>query len=199
MQYGKRKWFAFIGFLTLVVLGSAGCRGFFVSPTQTGVTIAPSSTNVQIGASTQMTATANFDDGTTKNVTGSSTWSSADSSHVSVNNTGQVTGVASSSSGVTITAVNNGFTGTATVTVGATTQSITITPTGPFTAGGSQQFTATQNGTDVTSSVTWSSNNTTVVNFSTITNGLATFGVAGSATVTATNSTGSGSINVTVQ
>jgi hypothetical protein len=199
MLSAKRKYFLLSALVVLMSLGWAGCRGFFVHATQTGLTVAPSTLNLQVGGSSQLTATANFDDGSTKNVTGSSTWSSSDSQHVSVNSTGQVTGVANTSTAASISAVNNGFTGSASVTVGATTQTITISPSGPFTAGTTQQFTATQNGTDVTSSVNWSSDATTVVSFSTTSNGFATFGVPGTATITASSSTGTGSIQVTVQ
>src|SRR5437868_5767389 len=126
MLSAKGKWFVLTSLLTLVTFGIAGCRGFFVNAKQNGVTVSPSTLNLQVAGSQQLTASATFDDNSTpKNVTGSSTWTSGDTQHVSVSSTGVVTGVATTTTPVTITATDNGFTGTSSVTVGATTIAIT--------------------------------------------------------------------------
>jgi uncharacterized protein YjdB len=201
MLTAKRKLLLLTVLTLLMSLGWAGCRGFFVKPTLTSISVTPNPLNLQVGDTFQLTATGVYDDNSRKNLTGSSIWNSADPAHVSVNSTGLVTGVANTTTGISITAFNGTVQGSTSVTVGASTGTITITPTGPFTNGGSQQFTATLNSTDVTSSATWTSNNTSIVTFSTTTAGLAQFVGTGTTTITATTTSpaGSGSLQITVQ
>jgi Bacterial Ig-like domain (group 2) len=203
----KRKWLLLSAFLCLIGLAGVGCRGFFVNPTLTSITISPASPNLQVGGTLQLTATGNNDDGSTKNVTSSATWSSSDATRVTVSSTGLVKGIANSSTtGVTITATSGTVSGTDTVTVGQTQQTLSIasSPSSPIslaTLGGSTTitFSATLNGTDVTSSTSFSSNNPSVIsqpssNIATIVGGV------GSATITGTdnnNHTGSITIQVT--
>ena len=105
MSTSKRKWLLFSVFLGLVSLVGVGCRGFFVNPTLTSMTVTPASPNLQIGGTLQLIATGNNDDGSTKNLTTSSTWTTSDASKVTVSSTGLVKGIASTT-GVTITATN---------------------------------------------------------------------------------------------
>lgn len=58
-----------------------------------GVQVAPGNTYVEINGSTQYTATAIFDDGTTQDVTSTSTWNISDTSIAVINATGMATGV----------------------------------------------------------------------------------------------------------
>ena len=89
-------------------------------------------------------------------------------------------------------------------TTGGSAQTLTITsvPSGPaYAASSTATFTATLNNTDVTSSTTWASSDTSVVSFS---GNTATFGAAGgSATITAsTTSSGtcaSATLSITTQ
>src|SRR5947199_488221 len=61
-----RKIQLLLAFAALAMLAlSLGCRGFFVNPTLTGITVGPTAT-IQQGKTVQMSATGNFDDGTTK-------------------------------------------------------------------------------------------------------------------------------------
>ena len=204
MSKSKRKWLLFSVFLGLVSLVGVGCRGFFVNPTLTSMTVTPASPNLQIGGTLQLIATGNNDDGSTKNLTTSSTWTTSDASKVTVSSTGLVKGIASTT-GVTITATNGTVSGTDTVTVGQTTQTLSLSssPSSPIslTIVGSNStitFTATLNGSDVTNSTTFTSNNTSVI--SAPTGNTATIVGVGSATITATdnnNHTASITIQVT--
>jgi Bacterial Ig-like domain (group 2) len=204
MSTSKRKWLLFSAFLGMVSLVGVGCRGFFVNPTLTSMTVTPASPNLQIGGTLQLIATGNNDDGSTKNLTTSSTWTTSDASKVTVSSTGLVKGIASTT-GVTITATNGTVSGTDTVTVGQTTQTLSLSssPSSPIslTIVGSNStitFTATLNGSDVTNSTTFTSNNTSVI--SAPSGNTATIVGVGSATITATdnnNHTASITIQVT--
>jgi hypothetical protein len=204
MISSSRRNTLFLTAATIVLISAlSGCRGFFVKPTLSSLTVTPASPNLQVGQTQQLAATGNFNDGTTGSVSNVS-WSSGDSSHVTVSNSGLIKGIANTTSGVIITATSGTVSGTATVTVG---QSSTITVTsdsgttisiGTTGEGSTLTFTATQGGTDVTSSATWSSSNTNII--STPSAGQATLvgTQTGVVTITAKTSTGSGSVQVTV-
>ena len=190
-------------FTVVLITVLAGCRGFFVKPTLSSITVTPTNPNLQIGQTLQLAATGNFNDGTTGSVSNVS-WSSGDSTHVSVSSSGLVKGIADTTSGVTITATSGAVSGTTTVTVGQSA-TVTVTSNSGTTisiaatgAGSTLTFTATQSGTNVTSSATWSSSNTNII--STPSAGQATLvgTQTGVVTISATTSTGSGSVQVTV-
>jgi len=97
---------------------AVGCRGFFVNPKLTSITVTPVTPSLTLNQALQMTATGNFDDGSTKNLTGTSTWTSSANTQVSVNSTGLITALANTTSAVTITATNGTVSGSTTATVG---------------------------------------------------------------------------------
>ena len=163
------------------------------------VTVAPSTANIAITGTVQLTATPKDANGNP--LTGRAiSWSSSDNTIGTVNGSGLVTGVAAGS--VTITATSEGKSGTASVTVaGAPVASVTVTPaSASVQAGQTQQLTAMlkdANGNILTGrTVTWSSNNTSVATVSS--SGLVTAKVAGSATITATSEGKSGTSALTV-
>ena len=163
------------------------------------VTVAPSTANIAITGTVQLTATPKDANGNP--LTGRAiSWSSSDNTIGTVNGSGLVTGVAAGS--VAITATSEGKSGTASVTVaGAPVASVTVTPaSASVQAGQTQQLTATlkdANGNILTGrTVTWSSNNTSVATVSS--SGLVTAKVAGSATITATSEGKSGTSALTV-
>ncbi|HEY4047436.1 MAG TPA: Ig-like domain-containing protein [Acidobacteriaceae bacterium] len=169
-----------------------GCKGFFIGPKLTTVTLAPSTPSVGVGKTQQMTATGTYDDSSTATITDSASWSSSDVATATVGSTGLVTGVASGSA--TISATFAAISGSTTVNVTvANLASISITPaTQSIASGATQQYTAIgvlQNGNtvDLTSSVTWKSSNTAVATI--VSSGLAT-----AKTVTSTQTT-----NITAQ
>jgi len=163
------------------------------------VTVAPSTANIAITGTVQLTATPKDANGNP--LTGRAiSWSSSDNTIGTVNGSGLVTGVAAGS--VTITATSEGKSGTASVTVaGAPVASVTLAPaSASLQAGQTQQLTATlkdANGNILTGrTVAWSSNNTSVATVSS--SGLVTAKVAGSATITATSEGKSGTSALTV-
>ena len=50
---------------------AAGCRGFFVNPTLTSLAVSPTSASLIKAQTQQLSATGNYDDGSTKDLTGS--------------------------------------------------------------------------------------------------------------------------------
>lgn len=174
------------------------------------VAVTPANRTVPKGFSGNFVATGTFSDSSTQNLTEQASWSSSDTTKVTVSNaagskgSGVAVGVGSStitasvSNAVATTAVN----GTTMVTVSAATlTSIAVTPPSATAAKGTQQAfmangTYSDNSTqDITGSVTWSSSNTAIatINNTSPNNGVATAVGTGMATITAT----SGSIAAT--
>ena len=169
------------------------------SATLTSITITPANSSIAAGSGVQLTATGNFSDGTTQDLTPFVTWASS-SPQVTVSNTGFAmgSGVGSSS----ITATQGGVSGMTTVAVtAATLTSITVIPVNPSVANGTTvQLKAigtfsdgsTQN---LTTQVMWtSSSGMATVDSS----GLVTGKAVGSAPITATLGGVSGGTTVTV-
>lgn len=185
---GRSNWVWFLAGILLVLL--AGCKGFFVNPSLTAITVTPLTPTVTAETGTpptcpsgdvctvQLVANATYSDGTTGTVAAS--WSTSNNTIATVGaSTGLVTGVGVGSA--TITAAASTLTGSTTVTVMlANLVSIQVTPTNPsIDEGQSQQFTAmgtvSGGGTvDITDSVTWNSSNTCVTITSGASGGLAT-------------------------
>ena len=120
-----------------------GCRGFFVNPTLTTVTVGPTGFNLPVGSTQQMTATGTYNDGSTKTLTSGVVWTSSDGNVATVSSSGQVTGVAAGTA--TITAQSGTITGTASITVSLTNVTgLTISPTSGNvkTNGGTVTFSA---------------------------------------------------------
>ncbi|HET6176110.1 MAG TPA: Ig-like domain-containing protein [Candidatus Sulfotelmatobacter sp.] len=149
-------------FAALAILALAmSCRGFFVNPTLTGVSIGPANLTINVNQTWQMTATGTYSDGSQKNLSSGVAWSSSDATTVSVGQTsGQVTGLQTGSA--TITASSGGCaacSGTTTVTVVLTgVTSITISPSSQSAKinGSPVYYTATASpGGDITQSAIW--------------------------------------------
>ncbi|HYM77006.1 MAG TPA: Ig-like domain-containing protein [Candidatus Dormibacteraeota bacterium] len=203
--------------LTLTLLWS-GCAGTSSSrnsnpPTVTSISVAPTTPSIVVGATKQFSATANYSDGSNKDVTSSATWTSTNSNVASVQSTGQATpglakGVAAGSA--TITAAFSGFNASTTLSVTLTpvVTSISISPTNASVSVGSTvQFTVTATYSDgsnknVTTSCAWMSSDATVatVAVSGLATGLApgnvnvTASFSGFNAVTVLNVTGSGTL-----
>ena len=198
--------------LSLLAL-AAGCRGFFVNPTLTSITVAPTSASIIQGGTQQINATGNFNDGSTKDLTGSATWTSSASAIATVSKGGLVTAAASITNPpgtATITATSGTITASSTITVNTgplTAIAISTTTPNPaagqtvvFTAQGTYSGSAQQQ--DITTLVTWSSSNTAVI--STIASGsgavLSTATSGATTNVTATlNGITSNALTITVQ
>jgi uncharacterized protein YjdB len=189
-----------VAFLVLVFVG--GCGDFFVSSDAiVSIALAPNNPTIQPSKTQQFTATATLGDGTSKDVTAQSTWSSSNTSVATIDSSGVATAVAIGTT--TITAASGGVTGSTTLTVSnQIVTTITIAPANPalFT-GQTQQMAAAatlSDGTtrDVTTTVKWTTSNSSVVSITSA--GLITGASAGTATVTATLGTVTASTTVTV-
>ena len=137
--------------------------------TLVGITVTPSTVSLVAGTSQPLTAKATWSDGSTTDVTGSATWTSANANVVDVDGAGVVFGVTAGGP-ITVTAAFAGKTADTQVTVtgAVTVTGITVTPTNPSIAvGASQPFTATATYSDastrdVTAFATWASADETV-------------------------------------
>jgi len=152
---------------------SASCS-VTVTRTLTGITLSPSSETVTKGDSVSLTATANYNDGSTEDVTSGATWSSSDTSKATVSD-GTVLAFAVGSA--TITASYGGFSDTCAITVEnpmtglslssssetvAKRSSVSLTATATYADGSTA---------DVTSSATWTSSSD---DFATVSGGTVT-------------------------
>ncbi len=189
--------------ILIVVFWLSGCSDFWVDPTLSSIVVTDSkgiaTPSVDVAATTQMQAIGVFSDNSRGAITAA--WSSSAPNIATIDPaTGVLTGVSPGTA--TITAANTGITGTASVTVCGTQQTITISPQTQSVAlgSGSTQYKATAGGADVTASVTWASSNTAVTTISNTsgTNGLATLVGKGTTTITATSCSVTASATLTV-
>ena len=208
----KLRLLAALAALSILAL-AAGCRGFFVNPTLTSVVVAPTSVSLIEGQTQQINATGNYNDGSTKNLTGSASWTTSDAAVAAVSKGGLVTAAATISNppgSATITATSGTLTATSTITVNTgPLTAITINTTTPNPAAGQTvtfsalgTFTGSAQQQDITTQVTWTSSNTAVI--ATIANGsgavLSTATSGATTNVTATlNGITSGALTITVQ
>jgi len=184
--------------------GNGGGQGGSVS--LTGLAVTPPAATVIVSKTQSLQATGSFSDGSTRDLTASVTWNSADTTTASVSAAGVVTGGAT---GVTIVTAHSGnFSASTQITVTsanvcATPVSIAVTPVNPTVpVNTTQQMVATGTNSDastcdITDLVTWSSS--TIANATVSASGLVKGVAAGSLTVTATlgSVTGSTSVSVT--
>jgi len=155
--------------ILLLAAGAIGCEGFFVDPVLTSMAVGPQVT-IEQGATVQMSAVGTYNDGSSSNISSSTYWSSSSPDIAQVSKSGMVT--AMSPGQATITGSSGTVSGSTTVTVtlvGLT--NIQVSPANFAVTGGTPvtyTATGTANGQqfDITSSVTWTSNNQNVVTFS---------------------------------
>jgi uncharacterized protein YjdB len=173
------------------------CRGFFVKPILSSLTVAPNAPSIQTGSTNntvQMSAIGQFNDGSTGNPAVSWSISPNDGSIATISSNGLVTSVAVGSATVTATATQNpSVTGTqqVTVTVGCIT-SITLNPTSaPISVGGTPHTVSisatanTCNGTvPITDVATWNTSNSQVA---TVSGGVVTAVATGQVNITASS------------
>jgi trimeric autotransporter adhesin len=166
------------------------------APALSSIVITPPSTSIANGTSQQLVATGTFSDKSTQDLTQSVSWTSSDPTKAVISNAQGSQGLVTATGvgAATITATQDGVSGTAAVTVTvATLMSITITPPNASVAKGtSQQLIATgtftdQTTQDLTRFVSWTSSDSTIAAVSNAagSRGLATGTGVGSATITA--------------
>ena len=199
------------GVATPVAAGNTNIKASLNNVTSPAVSLTVSSTTLNsisvtsttgfstpLGVQTQLTATGNFSDGTTQDLTSQVTWSSSSANVATVSNVSGSNGlVIPVSIGTTNITASLGSTSSVAVVqtiTDATLSSITVTSnTATTPVGVAQQYTAMGTYSDgsilnITSSVTWSSSDTSIATISNATNssGLATPVAVGSTTITAT-------------
>jgi hypothetical protein len=177
----------------------AGCGKS--SPALKSIQVSPASSSVAAGLTQQFRAMGTYSDSSTKDLTSTATWVSSSTTVATIAAGGLSTSHAQGSS--TITASQNGVTGTATLEVTAPVlSSVAVTPANStIPLGTLAQFTATGTLTDgstedLTGSATWSSSDSTVASI--VAGGQATARALGGVTITATSGTISGSTPLTV-
>ena len=188
--------------------GSGGSGGSGSQPNSaslTGLAVTPAATTLIVTKTQSLQATGTYSDGSSKDLTASVTWSSADSTTAPVSAAGVVTGGATGVTTVTARSGNLSASTQITVTsanVCATPVSIAVAPGNPTVpVNTTQQLTATGTNSDastcdITDLVTWSSS--TIANATVSAGGLVKGVAAGSATITATLGSVTGSTSVTV-
>jgi len=168
--------------------------------------VTPPQATVLVSKTQSLQATGNYSDGTTKDLTASVTWSSADTGKATVSTAGVVTGQAT---GVTTVKAQSGsFSASTEITVTtanqcATPVSIAVAPANPtLPVNTTQQLVATGTNSDastcdITDLVSWSSSTIAkaTVGDSPTDKGLVTGVAAGTATITAALNTANGSVS----
>jgi sugar lactone lactonase YvrE len=174
---------------------------FRTNPLQS-IAVTPTNPSLAKGATLQFIATGTYTDASTRNITNSVTWTSSRTSVATIAATGLATAVGNGPT-ITIKAALGSISGSTTLTVTAPALvSIGVSPVNPTIAtGGTQQFAATGTYSDsstknVTTSVTWTSANTSVATISS--GGLATGGGTGTSQISAALGSVSGATTLTV-
>jgi hypothetical protein len=169
------------------------------------IAVTPAIPSIPLGTTQQVTATGTFTDGSTQNLTSTVRWTSDTPSTATISNASTSHGLATSAGTgtATITATSGSVSGSTVLTVTtATLVSMAVTPqTASIALGTTQQFTATGTFTDgstqnLTASATWSSDTTSTATVSKT--GLATSVAAGTANISATSGSTTGSTLLTV-
>jgi concanavalin A-like lectin/glucanase superfamily protein/Big-like domain-containing protein/ASPM-SPD-2-Hydin domain-containing protein len=169
------------------------------------ITVNPSGPSIALGTTQQFTATGIFTDGSTQDLTTSSTWASGNIAVATVSSSALGTALATGTA--TVTATLGGVIGSTLLTVTpASVVSISVSPTNAaIPAGLNQAFTALGTFTDgstqnLTNSAHWSSS---VPSVATVSNtpgsgGLATSASSGNTLISASSGSVTGSSNLTV-
>jgi uncharacterized protein YjdB len=173
------------------------------------IAVSPLDASIAASSTLQYTATGTYSDGSTNDITGIVTWTTADPATATISNApgsvGLATGVLAGTT--TVTATSGAISGSTSLTVTPVALvSIAVTPANPSVAKGlTQQFTATgtySDGStqDVTVQATWASSAvaTATVSNAAGTNGVATTVAVGTTTISATLDTITGSTTLTV-
>lgn len=201
---------AVVSTIALLCLSPAALGKRFAQPAASGgtaptlnyITVTPANTSIPAGSKLQFSATGNYSDGTTKNLTSTVVWNADENRIVaSLSSTGLATGLSTGTMG--IKAILGLFEGSTSLSVTpAVLSSITVTPSQfSVIVGGKQQFKATGNNSDgttvdLTGSANWTSSTPGVASMGK--SGLANGIKLGSTTITATSGSLAGSTTLTI-
>ncbi|HEV2719365.1 MAG TPA: Ig-like domain-containing protein, partial [Thermoanaerobaculia bacterium] len=170
--------------------------------TLNSISVSPASASIVVGGTVALAAQATYSDGTTRDVTAAAAWSSSAANVANVSG-GAVNAIGSGTA--VITATLNGISGSATVTVTKPAPTFTAINVLPSSAtlqrGATQQLTATatysdDSTADVTAQSTWTTSASAVATVAAT--GLVTAAGEGSAVITATLASTSGTATITV-
>jgi hypothetical protein len=173
------------------------------------ITVGPQGPSVSAGSTQAFIATGTFADNSTQTLR-SVTWASSNPTVATISNDASNHGTASAlaTGSATVSACAGSICGSTTMAVTAVLVSISIAPTSPSVAvGAGQQLTATgtfsdSSTADLTTSVTWTSSDSSIVLIGSAPSGLQGFAMgvnAGTATITATLGSVSANTPITVQ
>jgi uncharacterized protein YjdB len=173
------------------------------------IAIDPVNSSIAVGTKVQLHATGTFNNKTTKDITASVTWNSADTTVAIVSNLAATKGLAGGSGvgATTVSATLDGITGVSAFTVTKTTlTSMTVEPVNPLVAKGTTVQMAAQGNfsdgseQDLTTQVSWSSGNNSIAQVSNTADpiGLVTGVSTGNTPITATFNGVQGSTTVSV-
>src|ERR1700733_8129540 len=115
--------------LLLVAAFGAGCKGFFVAPTLTTITINPTAPSVQVGDNVTLQAYGVNSNGQGMYLTSGVSWSTSDITIATITGGGSATLTGVATGTVTITAASESVTNTAQATVFIVISAIGISPT----------------------------------------------------------------------
>lgn len=171
------------------------------NPVPSSIQVTPATPSVAKGQAVQFAATGLYDDGSTRDITTSVAWASADTGLATVSAAGRATGLAVGST--VVTATLNGVSGSATLTVTpAVLLSVVVAPatatlpvglTRPFTATGTYSDATVR---DLTASVAWASGTSAVASVGP--DGVATALSVGTSSIVATLGEITGDATLTV-
>jgi hypothetical protein len=188
--------------ISAAVGGISGTTVFTVSPAAlVSIAVAASNSSLPLGSKAQLTATATYTDTTTKDITGSVTWTSSAPGVVSVSGGGTVLAKGVGSAGISATSSN--ISGSTNLSVStAALVSITVSAShSSLPLGTGEQLTATGTYTDsstkdITGTVAWTSSAPGVVSVSS--EGTVQAKGIGTAGISATSSNVTGKTNLSV-
>lgn len=195
-----KKFPVLMAILCLGLLSGCSTKSTTPQRTLTSIQVTLAQASVAAGLTDQLTATGQYSDGTSQDLTATVTWTSS-ATNVATVSAGVVTTLTQGTAKITGTL--SGVTGSVTVTVGAaivktlvvssTSQSIAQGTTAQFTANATMTDGSMQN---VTGSVTWSSSNLSVASINVHgASGLAMGLTAGSSMITASVSNALGNVS----
>lgn len=181
------------------VINLAGTGGL---PGLTTISVTPANSSLFAGTQEQLTATANFTNGSTLNITNLLHWSSSVPSYAQVSSAGLVQALAPGQAIILVTGYQKDTLEATVEVVEPAVTSIAVTPAQPtLPAGAYQQFSAilhysNHTTNDSTSAVSWSSSAPTVATVSP--SGLASASSPGSTTIQASLGSATGGTTLTV-
>src|ERR1700722_1157500 len=185
----------------LTLLSSCSHSPSSANPTLVSLAVTARNLSMAKGTTEQFTATGTFSDHTTRNLSGSVTWSSLTPSVATSTGSGSVTAVGIGTSAIQATSGNVTSSATLTVTAAALVSIALTAPSLSIAKGTSEQFTDTGTFSDnstqnLTNSVTWTSMSAGVATITT--GGLASGVAAGSSNIQASSGNINGSATLTV-